>query len=547
MSSRLAWLAGLVMLLLACRGASAAAPPVPVKPATPAEVQALADRIDQALTERWDATKVRPAPRADDSEFVRRVYLDLSGRIPSVAEARAFLRDRRTDKRARLVEQLLSGSRYTAHFTNVWRARLIPEAGNNFQVRLQQGTFEQWLKERVARNIGYDQMVRDLLTAPLGGGRGFFALVDPGASALTFYLAKEFKPENLAASTARVFLGVSVECAQCHNHPFADWKREQFWSFAAFFSGIKSQRQMDFLLPDREDPTMRELSIPGTKSVAKARFLDGADPAWKAGASARATLAEWLTSPANPYFARSAVNRTWAYFFGTGLVEPLDEMVGTSSVSSHPELLDLLAKELADHRFDLKFLVRALLATRAYQLSSAVTHPSQDDPTLFARMPLRGLTPEQLFDSVAMATGYRDSGGGDDLLSGLLGGKRSARSEFLTRFASAERPTEAQTSILQALTLMNGKVIAAATSLETSETLAAVVDSPFATTEERLEALYLAALARKPLARELKRTGKFVRAAEARADPKNRKAAYRNALADVFWALLNSPEFSLNH
>src|SRR5262249_8025016 len=161
-------------------------------------------------------------------------------------EARAFLEDTRSDKRARLVEQLLTGSRYIAHYTNVWRALLIPEAGNNFQVRLQQGGFEAWLKQQVAKNASYDQMVRDLVTAPVGGqGGGILALYGTGGtSPLTYYLAKEFRPENLAASTARVFLGVSVECAQCHNHPFAEWKREQFWGFAAFYSGIKSQQLM---------------------------------------------------------------------------------------------------------------------------------------------------------------------------------------------------------------------------------------------------------------------------------------------------------------
>jgi hypothetical protein len=547
MSIRLVWQAVLAALLLHCGPAPGAAPPKARKPVSAAEVQALADKIDQHLAARWDSTKVIPAPRADDSEFLRRVYLDLAGRIPSVAESRAFLRDRRTDKRARLVEQLLSGSRYTVHFTNVWRALLIPEAGNNFQVRLQQGAFERWLKERVARNAGYDEVARDLVTASMGKSTGFFALIEPSAGALTYYLAKEFKPENLAASTARVFLGVSVECAQCHNHPFADWKREQFWSFAAFFSGIKSQRQQDFLVPDREDSAKHELTIPGTKTVVQARFLDGSKPVWKPKANARATLGDWLASSANPFFARAAVNRTWAYFFGTGLVEPINEMVGTSSLCSHPELLELLARELADHQFDVKFLVRALLTTRAYQLSSAATHPSQDDATLFARMPLRGLTAEQLFDSVAMATGYRDSGGGDDLFSGLLGGQRSARSEFLTRFGGAERPIEAQTSILQALTLMNGRVIAAATSLEKSETLSAIADSPFATTEERLEALYLASLSRRPQAREIDRASRFIQAALARPGTKDRDRASRNALADVFWALLNSPEFSLNH
>src|SRR5262249_61479043 len=168
------------------------------------------------------------------------------------------------------------------HFTNVSRPLLIPEAGNNFQVRLQQGGFETWLRQRLARNAGYDQMARELLTAPISG-RGGFPFGGPSANGdpLTFYLAKEFKPENLSAATARVFLGVSVECAQCHNHPFADWTREQFWGFSAFFAGIQSRRIQDFLAAEKEDPTKRQLPIPGTQKIAKARFLDGAEPAWE--------------------------------------------------------------------------------------------------------------------------------------------------------------------------------------------------------------------------------------------------------------------------
>ncbi len=494
---------------------------------------------------------MEPAPLSDDAEFLRRVYLDLAGRIPTVSQTRAFLADKRSDKRDRLVEQLLASPRYATHFTNVWRALLLPEAGNNFQVRLQQGMFETWLKEQLARNAGYDQMVRDLLTTPVSGGGGplaFISLVEPGP--LPYYLAKEFKPENLAAGTARVFLGISVECAQCHNHPFAEWKREQFWSFAAFFSGIKSQRQMDFLLPAGDDGARHELAIPGTDKVMQARFLDGTEPKWKDGTGNRAALAAWVTARDNPYFARATVNRVWAYFLGTGLVEPLDEMAGGNGTAHHPELLELLAREFADHRFDLKFLIRSITATRAYQLTSARTHKSQDDPTWFARMPLRGLTGEQLFDSVAAATGYRDSGGGDDLLTGLVGGNRSARSEFLTRFALSERTTEAQTSILQALALMNGKVTAAATTLEKSETLAAVADAPFLSLPQRVETLYLAALSRQPSPRELDRAVKFIRAAAKHATDKDvpaGHAATSTALADLFWALLNSPGFLLNH
>jgi hypothetical protein len=421
-----------------------------------------------------------------------------------------------------------------AHFTNFWRHLLIPEAGNNFQVRLQQGAFESWLKQQVARNVGYDQMVYDLISAQIDGNglnpAAFLGGGDP--SPLTFYLAKEFKPENLAAATARVFLGVSVECAQCHNHPFADWKREQFWGLAAFYAGVKSQRLQDFLLPSKEEADKRELPMPGTDKVIPARFLAGDKPTWKADSKTRGTLAEWVTSPQNPYFTRAIVNRMWAYFLGTGLVEPIDEMVGTDAKPSHPELLDLLAREFAAHRFDLKFLIRAITATRAYQLTSAGDR-SRPDPTLFARMPLRGLTAEQLFDSLAVATGYRDSASADDLLSVVLGGDRSARTEFLTKFAPSERATESQRSILHALTLMNGKVMADVTSLQRSETLAAVADAPFATPANRIEALYLAALSRKPTAKELARAAKF--------------GTDGNAMADIFWALLNSPEFCVNH
>jgi hypothetical protein len=516
------------------------------------DAAALAAKIDQHLARRWATAQVEPAPRCDDAEFLRRVALDLAGRIPTVEETCSFLADKRPDKRTRLVETLLASPRYPIHFTNVWRAQLLPEANNNFQVRLQQGAFETWLKQQVARNTGYDRMVRDLLTAPLGGnGNGVLALTTLGQPGpLPFYLAKEFKAENLAAATARVFLGVNVECAQCHNHPFADWKREQFWGFAAFFAGVKSQRLQDFVLPNGEDTSKHELTMSGTDKVVSARFLDGTTPTWKGEESSRAILADWITSRDNPYFARNAVNRLWFTFFGTGLVEPLDEMVGANSTTSHPELLDLLAREFADHQFDVPFLIRAFIATQAYQLTSARTHKSQDDPTLFARMPLRGLTGEQLFDSLATATGFRDAGGGDDLISGLLGGQRSARADFLTRFALTERPTESQTSILRALALMNGKLTADATSLERSETLTAVVEAPFLTTAERVETLYLAALSRRPEPKELDRAVQFVRVAGRNAKAKDaaaRRAATSDALADVFWVLLNSPEFLLNH
>jgi hypothetical protein len=247
-----------------------------------------------------------------------------------------------------------------------------------------------------------------------------------------------------------------------------------------------------------------------------------------------------MTSPDNPFFARAAVNRTWAHLLGLGLVEPVDEMVGVESVASHPELLDELAREFTARQFDLKFLIRAITASKAYQLTSAMTDPSQADPRLLGRMNLKGLTPEQLFDSLAAATGYREQTNPNQRFVGF--GVNTPRGEFLAKFANhSDKRTEYSTSILQALSLMNGRFIADATDLQRSETLAGVLDFPiFDTSEKKIEALYLAVLSRKPRAEELDRLVRYV-------DQGGPSGDSKRALADVFWVLLNSSEFILNH
>ncbi len=510
------------------------------------DAAALAARIDHFLAAGWEANKVQPAAPASDAEFVRRVYLDLAGRIPAAAEVRQFLDDKRPDKRQQLVEQLLDGPRYVTHFTNVWRSLLLPETTSSFQLQFLAGGFEAWLRAKLQQNTPYDAMVRELLTVPMDGReRNPFGPQNGAPSPIAFYFAKDVKPENLAAATSRLFLGVKIECAQCHNHPFAEWKREQFWGLAAFFAGLQRQGRGDFVGAGREAADRRELTIPGTDRVVQAAFLDGQQPKWKYNTSARATLADWMTDKDNPYFARAAVNRMWGYFFGTGIVDPVDEMVGGEHEPSHPELLDELARQFADHNFDLKFLIRAITASQAYQLSSVTTHKSQEDPQQFARMPLRGLSAEQLFDSIAQATGYQESGNGN---SRFKFGNQGVRGRFLTQFAnSSDKPTEVQTSILQALSMMNGQVTVAATDLERSETLSALLDAPFMDTSERVETLYLVTLARKPTPRELSRMVAYVEGGGAASDTADRDKHSKQALADVFWVLLNSGEFFLNH
>jgi hypothetical protein len=330
-------------------------------------------------------------------------------------------------------------------------------------------------------------------------------------------------------------MGVNIECAQCHDHPFARWSREQFWNTAAFFAGIERSGPQ-FYQPLREIDDRREIAIPNTELVVQAAFLDGSEPKWKFQTSSRVTFAEWLTTPQNPFFSKTAVNRMWSQFFGIGIVDPPDDF-NDENKPSHPQLLDELAKAFGEAKFDNKFMIRAIMASDAYQRTSKQSHSTQSDPRLFAKMPVRALTGEQLFDSLATAVSYRDAFRSQ---SAVFFGGNNPRQEFISRFnANAGKPTEAQTSILQALLLMNGAFVNGAVSIDKSETLAAVADSPFMDTRRKVETLFLAALGRKAEAAELDKLVKFVETGD--------KAKQKQRLGDVFWTLLNTVEFRVNH
>ena len=294
---------------------------------TPRPAESLSARIDQLLGQYWNKKHVEPAPRADDAEFLRRISLDLAGRIPRVAEVRDFLADSAPDKRQRLIEQLLDDPLYVNHFTNVWRAILLSQASAP-NLRPLTPYLEAWLKPKVRNNVPYNVMVRELITMPLGDRLTSSSMPSGAPTPLAFYQANELKPEVLASAASRIFLGVNLECAQCHNHPFADWKQDQFWQFAGFFAGVQRLRPDNTMAAAPEQIERRELTIPGTDRVVPARFLDGSSPNWSAAALPREALADWMTAPQNRYFARAAVNRLWAQFFGSGIVEPLDELGG---------------------------------------------------------------------------------------------------------------------------------------------------------------------------------------------------------------------------
>ncbi len=513
----------------------------------PKPVRRIAAAIDQHLADDWQARKITPAPRADDEEFCRRAYLDVLGRIPKVAEVRAFADDTDPAKRGKLIDTLLAKPGYAANTAAHLRAAWLPETvSDQFKFYLGE-QYEQYLRKKVAANLPLDQIVRQTLTADVAvGPRGQIRFGQPeqfdadSQSIQNFYQALDAKPENLGATVTRAFLGVKLECAQCHDHPFAPYTRTQFWQTAAFFGEFTPLPPTgpSFVGPLPPQHDKNRLTVPGLNKQVVAKFMDGTAPEWSVKKTPRHELADWMLDKKNPLFARNAVNRVWQQYFGVGLTDPVDEPSDTNP-PSHPKLLDELADAFADADFDLKVLVRGLTASQAYQLTSKQTHTTQADPRRFARMNMKGLNGSQIYDSFVVATGMRTNPQANQM---YYDPNASGVSKFgyRTLFPIPQKPIETQTSILQALTVMNGKLVADQTSLDRGEALAAVADAPFLDTPAKVEALFLATLTRKPTADEREKFASYVD----RGGPSGDKG---KALADVFWVLLNSTEFLFNH
>jgi hypothetical protein len=534
--------------LLACPVTTYAVEPGPKPAKDPAD--ALAAIIDKHLAKDWEARGIIPAEMTDDAEFVRRAYLDIIGRAPKASEARAFLENKATDKRIRLVDHLLKMPGHSNYFAAVTRAQWLPQTATNFQLAQFGFQFETWLRTQYRENTPADEMVKRILTVKLRVNQQNpqFRFVqgdpnDPDSFSIAgFYSANEGKPENVGSAVSRLFLGVKLECAQCHDHPFAAYTRDQFWQFAAFFAELNplTGPRPDFIGPIMPQSDRNSLVIAGTDKKVTATFFDGTNPNWSPDRSPRVELADWLTSPKNAYFAKNMANRMWAHFFGIGIQDPVDEP-GDNHPASHPELLSELGKAFAASGFDNHTLIRAITRTKAYQLTSKMTHPGQADPRRFARMNLKGLTPAQLFDSMVAATGFREPAYMRNQQNFGFVQPNNPRSQFLARFASNEQPTETHTTILQALMLMNGQFIGDQTDLVKSEVLAAIIDVPGWDTKQRVTTLFLTAFARNPTPEELEKFASYVDRGGAKGDNK------KQALADVFWVLLNSPEFLFNH
>lgn len=491
------------------------------------DVAALTQLIDRDVHKTLDAAKVKPSPLADDSEFLRRVYLDITGVIPPADKVAAFLDSKDPQKRAKVIDELLASPHFGRHMADIWQAMLLPRVSDNR--RIQTEPFIKWLEKNFNDNKAWDQFVSELLTATGSQEEN---------SATTFYLANR-SLDKVADTVSRTFLGVQLQCAQCHNHPFTGWKQTEYWGMAAFFMKVKADAPRN----NQPGPVgVSEVAAQGARpranggllmrpeatKVVPAKFLGGAEPKIDAADPARPVLAKWLTATDNPYFARAMVNRMWAQFFGKGFVNPIDDM-HDANTPANPELFKELTQQFKANGHDLKFLIRTICNSQTYQRSSKPFAGNDEADVLFSFMTVKVMTPEQLFDSLETVIGKMPARPGTQ-----RGGVRTtggARANFVAFFQGDEGadPTEFQSGIPQALRLMNSGEVSNNAALLTQ----AVKSGKNPT--QVVEHLYLGTVTRHPTQAESSRLLQYV--------AKHGDKAY----GDILWALLNSSEFTLNH
>ncbi|MBL8851824.1 MAG: DUF1553 domain-containing protein [Planctomycetaceae bacterium] len=523
--------------------------------AVPIDVPVVADTvssINTAMIAAWNEAGIRPSEPADDAEWVRRLYLDLAGRIPSPGEADSFLTDSSADKRERLVDSLLQSPETARNFATQWTNLLV---GRAERPGLDRVALQQYLQSQFSANRPWSESVTALITAE-GPAEG-----NGPANFLLAHLNNEAVPAT--AVTARCFLGLQVQCTQCHAHPFyKGWGQEQFWELNSFFQQTKVARSrssdggmMTLELTNSVvgGPTFYE-NRNGEMKVAFPRFNEvEVDPG--TATNRRQELAQLLVSGDRPQLARAFVNRTWAHFFRFGFVNPIDDM-GPHNPATHPELLDRLADDFVAGGYDIRALCRAICNSTPYQLTSrpgdasVLDDPEQGDPPLFSRMYLKHLTAEQLYDSLQVATLPSADPGA------ALRNADAQRQAWIAQFFSPEQTEENCESttfdgtLPQALSMMNGELVAQAVSSADNTRLASIlVETPDEV--ERIRKISLATLSRYPTRDEVDKIREFLRHSVRQQVQSGRvanaKQAIDESLRDVYWAYLNSAEFIVNH
>lgn len=485
--------------------------------------------IDKHVWDQLARLGIQAGNNASESEFLRRVYLDTIGTLPTSDEARRYLADSSTDKRDRLIEELLNRPEYVDYWTMKWldilradQLKITPQSTVAMQ---------RWLKHSFQQNVPFDQMARELLTF-----QGSTSAEGPGG----FYKILK-KPDEMSRAVSQLLLGVRIECAQCHHHPSERWSQADYTALAGFFTGVKLKK-----LPNGTEAVVslggKDLPHPRTGKLVPAKALGAAETELSGLTDRRVALANWLTQPDNGFFARAIANRIWAHYMGRGLVEPVDDMRETNPATNEP-LMKMLSQHMVEVEFDLKAFTRTLLKSRVYQLGSEVNDSNREDQQNFSHAAYRALPAEALLDAISQCTGVAEK------FNGWPEGYRAIQiwdnrmpSYFFQIFGRPVRATvcecerSGEPSISQALHLLNSPEITAKIQ-HRNGTARRLAESEL-TTDELIDELYLITLSRFPNDEErgLMREA-FV----------GQDASRRGAVEDVLWALLNTKEFIFNH
>jgi hypothetical protein len=502
--------------------------------------------IDRHVFARLKKLRMTPSELSSDSVFLRRAYLDVIGLLPTFEEARTFLNDTRPDKRALLIDRLLE----TPEFAEFWALKWSDILRNEEKTLDHKGVaiFHEWIRRSIADNKPLNVFARELISA-----RGS-TYSDPPAN---FYRALR-DPQARSEAVAEVFLGIRLQCAKCHNHPFDRWTQNDYHAMAALFSRVhyrvlvnKRTDKLDEHEFDGEQIVWMardgEVKNPRTGETMSPRFLGAATPEFAADADRLQALADWVARPDNPFFARAQVNRVWFHLMGRGIVEPNDDFRASNPPSNGP-LLDALAKDFVEHRFDLRYLIRTIMNSRTYQLSAVPNDTNRDDETNFSHVIPRPLQAEQLLDAIAQVSGVPQKFPGfpEGTRAAQLPGVRSYGREpteperFLQTFGKPDRllscecERNTETTLSQAFQLITGDVINRSVAKKDNR-LGKMLEGE-ASNQEIVEAFYLATLCRLPAKEERDKAASLLAKANDR----------RAALEDLLWSLLNAKEFLLH-
>ena len=489
------------------------------------------NRIDDLVQAKWKKLQLVPSPLADDATFLRRAFIDCIGTLPTPDEVREFIADTASQKRARTIDRLLSRNEYGDFWAVKWGDLLRNKRRNGQEAQRGTYAFHAWIRNAFASNMPYDKFVRDIIAAQ--------GTVDQHPPVIWYREVRNLVHQT--NDTSQLFLGTRINCAQCHHHPYEKWSQDDYYQFQAFFgrvgrkSGESAAEPAIFVKPDGD------VRNPATNKIALPRGLDGPELKITEDEDPRQKLVDWMVDPENPMFARAICNRLWAHFLGRGLVEPVDDMRVTNP-PSNPELMDELAQELVAHHYDLKHIIRTIMNSTAYQLSSDPTESNIQDQQNYARAYPRRIIAEVILDGVAQVTGVREKF--DNLPEGTRAIQlpdEAVNSYFLDVFGrpmrespcECERPKEA--NLAQTLHLLNSNEIQSKIGGGQGRIAALLKEKK--PNDQILEEIYLAAFGRMPHTDENKNVLEYVQG------QKEAKAAWE----DVVWAVLNSKEFLFNH